>query len=84
MSLSHACFSPSLSVGKSGASPKKSNKYLTPLQQRLNELYDAVRNYTDGRGRRISTIFLRLPSRAELPDYYSTIKRPIDMERLRR
>uniref|UniRef100_A0A8C7TIL0 Protein polybromo-1 n=1 Tax=Oncorhynchus mykiss TaxID=8022 RepID=A0A8C7TIL0_ONCMY len=75
--------SPKLKLRKSGASPKKSNKYLTPLQQRLNELYDAVRNYTDGRGRRISTIFLRLPSRAELPDYYSTIKRPIDMERLR-
>lgn len=68
--------------GKIGVSPKKS-KYLTPLQQRLNELYDAVRNFTDRRGRRLSTIFLRLPSRAELPDYYATIKRPIDMERLR-
>uniref|UniRef100_A0A3Q3KGU8 Protein polybromo-1 n=1 Tax=Monopterus albus TaxID=43700 RepID=A0A3Q3KGU8_MONAL len=60
-----------------------SSKYLTPLQQRLNELYDAVRNFTDRRGRRLSTIFLRLPSRAELPDYYATIKKPIDMERLR-
>lgn len=71
-----------LYLGKTGVSPKKS-KYLTPLQQRLNELYDAVRNFTDRRGRRLSTIFLRLPSRAELPDYYATIKRPIDMERLR-
>ena len=42
-----------------------------------------MRNYQDRRGRRLSTIFLRLPSRAELPDYYATIKRPIDMERLR-
>uniref|UniRef100_A0A673YI58 Protein polybromo-1 n=1 Tax=Salmo trutta TaxID=8032 RepID=A0A673YI58_SALTR len=75
--------SPKLKLRKSAVSPKKSNKCLTPLQQRLNELYDAVRNYTDARGRRISTIFLRLPSRAELPDYYATIKRPIDMERLR-
>ncbi|XP_055768338.1 protein polybromo-1-like isoform X4 [Salvelinus fontinalis] len=75
--------SPKLKLRKSGVSPKKSNKCLTLLQQRLNELYDAVRNYTDARGRRISTIFLRLPSRAELPDYYATIKRPIDMERLR-
>uniref|UniRef100_A0A4W5LSI8 Protein polybromo-1 n=1 Tax=Hucho hucho TaxID=62062 RepID=A0A4W5LSI8_9TELE len=75
--------SPKLKLRKSGVSPKKSSKCLTPLQQRLNELYDAVRNYTDARGRRISTIFLRLPSRAELPDYYATIKRPIDMERLR-
>ncbi|XP_026203650.1 protein polybromo-1-like isoform X2 [Anabas testudineus] len=74
--------SPKLKLRKSGVSPKKS-KYLTPLQQRLNELYDVVRNFTDRRGRRLSTIFLRLPSRAELPDYYATIKRPIDMERLR-
>ncbi|XP_074501769.1 polybromo 1, like isoform X2 [Sebastes fasciatus] len=74
--------SPKPKLRKSGVSPKKS-KYLTPLQQRLNELYDAVRNFTDRRGRRLSTIFLRLPSRAELPDYYATIKRPIDMERLR-
>lgn len=68
--------------GKSGISPKKS-KYLTPLQQKLNELYEAVKNYTDKRGRRLSTIFLRLPSRAELPDYYLAIKRPIDMERIK-
>ncbi|KAM6981128.1 polybromo 1, like [Aplochiton taeniatus] len=74
--------SPKLKLRKSGVSPKKS-KYVTPLQQRLNELYDAVRNFTDRRGRRLSTIFLRLPSRSELPDYYATIKRPIDMERLR-
>ncbi|TNN84387.1 Protein polybromo-1 [Liparis tanakae] len=74
--------SPKLKLRKIGISPKKS-KYITPLQQRLNELYDAVRNFTDRRGRRLSTIFLRLPSRAELPDYYATIKRPIDMERLR-
>ncbi|XP_074547684.1 polybromo 1, like isoform X2 [Halichoeres trimaculatus] len=74
--------SPKLKLRKSGVSPKKS-KYLTPLQQRLNELYDAVRNFTDRRGRRLSTIFLRLPSRAELPDYYATIKKPVDMERIR-
>ncbi|XP_036068011.1 polybromo 1, like isoform X2 [Oryzias melastigma] len=74
--------SPKLKLRKSGVSPKKS-KYLTPLQQKLNELYDSVRNFTDRRGRRLSTIFLRLPSRSELPDYYAAIKKPIDMERIR-
>uniref|UniRef100_A0A8C7XI45 Protein polybromo-1 n=1 Tax=Oryzias sinensis TaxID=183150 RepID=A0A8C7XI45_9TELE len=74
--------SPKLKLRKSGISPKKS-KYLTPLQQKLNELYDSVRNFTDRRGRRLSTIFLRLPSRSELPDYYAAIKKPIDMERIR-
>uniref|UniRef100_A0A672K7G1 Bromo domain-containing protein n=1 Tax=Sinocyclocheilus grahami TaxID=75366 RepID=A0A672K7G1_SINGR len=37
----------------------------------------------DKRGRRLSTIFLRLPSRAELPDYYVAIKKPIDMEKVK-
>ncbi|XP_035245111.1 protein polybromo-1-like isoform X4 [Anguilla anguilla] len=74
--------SPKLKIRKSGISLKKS-KYLTPLQQKLNELYEAVKNYTDRRGRRLSTIFLRLPSRAELPDYYITIKKPVDMEKIK-
>ncbi|XP_052425229.1 protein polybromo-1 isoform X1 [Carassius gibelio] len=74
--------SPKLKIRKSGISPKKS-KYLTPLQQKLSELYEAVKNYTDKRGRRLSTIFLRLPSRAELPDYYVAIKKPIDMEKVK-
>lgn len=68
--------------GKNSLSLKKS-KYLTPLQQKLNELYEAVKNYTDKRGRRLSTIFLRLPSRAELPDYYIAIKKPVDMEKIK-
>ncbi|XP_071406638.1 protein polybromo-1 isoform X4 [Pithys albifrons albifrons] len=75
--------SPKLKLSrKSGISPKKS-KYMTPMQQKLNEVYEAVKNYTDKRGRRLSAIFLRLPSRAELPDYYVTIKKPVDMEKIR-
>ncbi|XP_053723226.1 protein polybromo-1 isoform X1 [Synchiropus splendidus] len=61
----------------------KKSKYLTPLQQKLNELYESVKNYADKRGRRLSTIFLRLPSRAELPDYYIAIKKPMDMEKIK-
>lgn len=75
--------SPKLKLSrKSGISPKKT-KYLSPMQQKLNEVYEAVKNYTDKRGRRLSAIFLRLPSRSELPDYYVTIKKPIDMEKIR-
>uniref|UniRef100_A0A6Q2YS67 Protein polybromo-1 n=1 Tax=Esox lucius TaxID=8010 RepID=A0A6Q2YS67_ESOLU len=74
--------SPKLKIRKTGLPPKKS-KYLTPLQQKLNELYEAVKNFTDKRGRRLSTIFLRLPSRAELPDYYNAIKKPVDMEKVK-
>ncbi|XP_034022488.1 protein polybromo-1-like isoform X1 [Thalassophryne amazonica] len=74
--------SPKLKIRKNSIALKKS-KYLTPLQQKLNELYEAVKNYTDKRGRRLSTIFLRLPSRAELPDYYIAIKKPVDMEKIK-
>ncbi|XP_063070852.1 polybromo 1, like isoform X3 [Engraulis encrasicolus] len=81
--------SPKLKLRRSagGASPKKPRAphapHTTPLQQRLSDLYEAVRSFTDARGRRLSTVFLRLPSRAELPDYYAAIKRPMDMERIR-
>nr|XP_057910239.1 protein polybromo-1 isoform X2 [Doryrhamphus excisus]XP_057910240.1 protein polybromo-1 isoform X2 [Doryrhamphus excisus]XP_057910241.1 protein polybromo-1 isoform X2 [Doryrhamphus excisus] len=71
-----------MKIRKTNISLKKS-KYLTPLQQKLNELYESVKNYTDKRGRRLSTIFLRLPSRAELPDYYIAIKKPVDMEKIK-
>uniref|UniRef100_S4R748 Protein polybromo-1 n=1 Tax=Petromyzon marinus TaxID=7757 RepID=S4R748_PETMA len=75
--------SPKLKLGrKSGLSPKKIRS-LTPLQQKLSDLYEAVRSHTDRRGRKLCTIFLRLPSRSELPDYYVTIKKPVDMEKMR-
>ncbi|XP_077458935.1 protein polybromo-1-like isoform X2 [Stigmatopora argus] len=77
-----ATVSSKLKIRKTNVTLKKS-KYLTPLQQKLNELYEAVKNYTDKRGRRLSTIFLRLPSRAELPDYYIAIKKPVDMEKIK-
>ncbi|CAL8336920.1 unnamed protein product [Lota lota] len=73
---------PKLKIRKNSLTLKKS-KYLTPLQQKLSELYEAVKNFTDKRGRRLSTIFLRLPSRAELPDYYLAIKKPVDMEKVK-
>ncbi|XP_077054125.1 polybromo 1, like isoform X3 [Siphateles boraxobius] len=77
--------SPKLKLRRSGvaASPKKARTQTTPLMQKLSDLYEAVRNFTDNRGRRLSAVFLRLPSRSELPDYYAAIKRPIDMERIR-
>ncbi|OWK02856.1 PBRM1, partial [Cervus elaphus hippelaphus] len=69
---------------------KDKRKELGPLPDdddmaspKLKLIYEAVKNYTDKRGRRLSAIFLRLPSRSELPDYYLTIKKPMDMEKIR-
>ncbi|EEC07487.1 polybromo-1, putative [Ixodes scapularis] len=49
---------------------------------KLRVLYDTIKEYTDPKGRKLSTIFMKLPSRAEYPDYYEVIKKPIDMERI--
>ena len=38
--------------------------------------------FRDAKGRQLSLIFLKLPSKHEYPDYYDIIKRPIDMEKI--
>ncbi|XP_077514514.1 protein polybromo isoform X34 [Amblyomma americanum] len=49
---------------------------------KLRVLYDTIKDYTDAKGRKLSVIFMKLPSRSEYPDYYEVIKKPIDMERI--
>lgn len=53
---------------------------LSPLQRLMYEVFQAVREYRDPMGRQLSTPFLRLPGRAELPAYYEFIKRPIEFQ----
>ena len=50
--------------------------------QKVKMLYDALKDFRDGKGRQLSLIFLKLPSKHEYPDYYDIIKRPIDMEKI--
>ncbi|XP_022702006.1 protein polybromo-1-like isoform X2 [Varroa jacobsoni] len=47
---------------------------------KLQTLYDKVSNYVDNKGRNISRIFNKLPSKLEYPEYYDVIKEPIDLE----
>ncbi|XP_067123626.1 protein polybromo-1 isoform X3 [Centruroides vittatus] len=54
----------------------------TYLKQKLKTLYDTIREYTDNKNRKLSTIFMKLPSKTEYPDYYEVIKRPLDMDRI--
>ncbi|VDM23905.1 unnamed protein product [Hydatigera taeniaeformis] len=54
----------------------------SPLQRLMYEVFQAVREYRDPMGRQLSTPFLRLPSKAELPTYYEFIKRPIEMQEI--
>ena len=52
------------------------------LQQKGKTLYDTLKDYRDAKGRQLSLIFLKLPSKHEYPDYYDIIKRPIDLEKI--
>ncbi|XP_072181869.1 protein polybromo-1-like [Diadema setosum] len=57
-------------------------KTLSPTAQKLNDLFNAIKDYTDQHGRELSPPFIRLPSKNEYPEYYQVIKRPMDMQRI--
>lgn len=52
------------------------------IKQKLRTLYDAIKEYTDNKGRKLSIIFMKLPSKTDYPDYYEVIKRPIDLDKI--
>ena len=52
------------------------------LATKIKTLYDTLKDYRDAKGRQLSLIFLKLPSKHDYPDYYDIIKRPIDMEKI--
>lgn len=52
------------------------------LQFKIKTLYETVRDYTDKTGRLLSAIFQKLPSRAEFPDYYEVIRKPMCLEKI--
>ncbi|GIY61633.1 protein polybromo-1 [Caerostris extrusa] len=58
------------------------NSALTGMKQKLKSFYDTVKEYTDNRGRKLSLIFNKLPSKTDYPDYYEVIKKPIDLDKI--
>ncbi|XP_063696880.1 protein polybromo-1 isoform X2 [Culicoides brevitarsis] len=53
------------------------------VTQRCQQLFETIRDYKEPKAKRqLSTIFLKLPSKADYPDYYEIIKHPIDMDRI--
>ncbi|XP_077556575.1 protein polybromo isoform X3 [Haemaphysalis longicornis] len=63
-------------------SPRTMPRRNKSRNHKLRVLYDTIKDYTDAKGRKLSNIFMKLPSRSEYPDYYEVIKKPIDMERI--
>ncbi|KAK9406277.1 Protein polybromo-1 [Crotalus adamanteus] len=73
--------SPKLKLSrKTGISPKKS-KYMTPMQQKLNEVYEAVKNYTDKRAE-IPAVDPSFPSKPPLT--FDIIRKNVENNRYRR
>lgn len=45
-------------------------------------MYETVSNYIDLKGRQLSVIFSKLPSKTDYPDYYEVIKQPLDLDKI--
>ncbi|KAH9420477.1 Protein polybromo-1 [Dermatophagoides pteronyssinus] len=52
------------------------------IQLKMKQLFDAVQSYRDIRGRQLSSIFMKLPSRTDFPDYYEVIAKPLCLEKI--
>jgi len=65
-----------------GQTNKKAKKIAASLQQKIKSLYETLKDFRDAKGRQLSLIFLKLPSKHEYPDYYDIIKRPLDLEKI--
>ncbi|XP_025412250.1 protein polybromo-1 isoform X3 [Sipha flava] len=48
--------------------------------QKMRTLFNTIKDYKDQKGRLLSIIFMKLPSKSEYPDYYEVIKKPINLE----
>uniref|UniRef100_A0A3B4F713 SWI/SNF related, matrix associated, actin dependent regulator of chromatin, subfamily a, member 2 n=1 Tax=Pundamilia nyererei TaxID=303518 RepID=A0A3B4F713_9CICH len=53
------------------------------LTKQMNTIIDTVINYRDGSGRQLSEVFVQLPSRKELPEYYELIRKPVDFKKIK-
>ncbi|XP_060523815.1 ATP-dependent helicase brm-like [Cylas formicarius] len=52
------------------------------IKKKMKKLMSIVVNYTDRDERLLSEQFMKLPGRKEYPDYYSIIKKPIDINKI--
>ncbi|XP_025107181.1 protein polybromo-1-like isoform X2 [Pomacea canaliculata] len=72
----------SMSQSRALTSKRSRSKVSSPLSQKLQDMYETVRDYQDRAGRTLSTPFIKLPLKSDYPDYYEVIKKPMDMQRI--
>ncbi|KAM9743321.1 putative global transcription activator SNF2L2 isoform 1-T1 [Menidia menidia] len=53
------------------------------LTKQMNTIIDTVINYRETSGRQLSEVFVQLPSRKELPEYYELIRKPVDFKKIK-
>uniref|UniRef100_G3PU79 SWI/SNF related, matrix associated, actin dependent regulator of chromatin, subfamily a, member 4 n=1 Tax=Gasterosteus aculeatus aculeatus TaxID=481459 RepID=G3PU79_GASAC len=52
------------------------------VTKKMRKIVDAVIKYKDS-GRQLSEVFIQLPSRKELPEYYELIRKPVDFRKIK-
>ena len=67
------------SIRRSSSTPGKDS-----LQEKIKELYNYLKEYTDSNCRVLSAPFMKLPSKSDYPDYYRVIKQPMDLQMISR
>ncbi|KAK4337204.1 hypothetical protein RND71_043303 [Anisodus tanguticus] len=65
-----------------GKSKKLKIKVTNSTNQKIKVLFESVINFRDSKGRQLSKIFMKLPSRVDYPEYYEIIKQPIDLDKI--
>ncbi|KAL7016182.1 hypothetical protein ACKWTF_009954 [Chironomus riparius] len=61
----------------------QSKKAQMVLDVKLKKLFETIKEYKDPKSnRQVATIFMKLPSKMEYPDYYEIISKPIDLEKI--
>lgn len=54
------------------------------LTKKMKKIVDAVIKYKDSSsGRQLSEVFIQLPSRKELPEYYELTRKPVDFKKIK-
>ena len=84
----HNTLQPSASrSNSSGSSKKRPRPSVVPnppkLTRMMIKLWELIVDYKDSNSRQISNIFMVLPTRKELPQYYQIIKKPMDLKKIK-
>ena len=65
--------------------PERKSRHATiSLPEKIKALYNTLKYYEDPKGFLLSSPFMKLPSRAEYPDYYQVIRQPMDLQGISR